>query len=47
MTITHILKDGTVLEDIKGHLVKREDAPRAYQLIDRMNDERRKHEKDD
>lgn len=45
--VIHILKDGTVLEDITGHVVKKEDAPMAYALIDQMNDERKKkNEKD-
>lgn len=38
--ITHHLKDGTVLKDITGHVVKKEDVPMAYALIDRMNEER-------
>jgi hypothetical protein len=40
--IKHHLKDGTVLEDITGHVVKKEDVPSAYALIDRMNEERQK-----
>ena len=38
--IRHHLKDGTVLDDITGHLVKKEDVPMAYALIDQMNHER-------
>ena len=38
--IRHHLKDGRVLTDIKGHVVKKEDVPIAYALIDRMNVER-------
>ena len=38
--IRHHLKDGRVLEDITGHIVKKEDAPMAYSLIDHMNHER-------
>lgn len=38
--IRHHLKDGTVLDDITGHLVKKEDVPRVYALIDQMNHER-------
>ena len=41
--VTHILKDGTVLKDITGHVVKREDVPTVYSLIERMNAEREKH----
>lgn len=33
MQITHHLKDGTVLTDIKGHIVKMEDARRAYDIM--------------
>lgn len=33
--ITHILKDGTVLKDITGHLVTRKDAPTVYTLLER------------
>lgn len=40
--VTHVLKDGTVLKDITGHVVKEQDVPEAYILIDRMNDERSK-----
>lgn len=38
--IRHHLKDGRVLEDITGHVVKKEDVPTAYSLIDHMNYER-------
>lgn len=37
MTIKHILKDGTVLKDIRGHVVKMEDAKSIYSLMDKMN----------
>lgn len=44
--IRHHLKDGTVLTDITGHVVKKEDAPIAYAIIDKMNIEReRKNQK--
>lgn len=33
--IIHILKDGTILNDISGHTVKREDAPVAYEVLER------------
>ena len=36
--ITHILADGTVLDDITGHLVTRESCPQAYAVIDRINE---------
>ena len=38
--IIHVLKDGTVLEDIKGHVVKQEEIKSAYDLIDSMNQKR-------
>jgi hypothetical protein len=43
--ITHILKDGTVLKDITGHVVKKEDVPMAYELIDQMNEKRSKQKR--
>lgn len=38
--IRHILKDGAVLNDITGHVVKQEDAPVVYNLICKVNGER-------
>ena len=38
--IRHILKDGVVLDDITGHVVKQEDAPIVYNLICKVNEER-------
>lgn len=43
--ITHILKDGTVLEDITGHVVKKEDTPLAYGVLEQKKEKER--EKDD
>lgn len=37
MAVIHVLKDGTVLKDITGHVVKMEDVPSVYALIDQMN----------
>ena len=34
MAVKHILKDGTVLDDITGHIVKEQDAPPAYTAIE-------------
>ena len=45
--IKHILSDGTVLTDITGHLVKKEDTPSVYHLIDQMNKERKGNEEKD
>lgn len=36
--ITHVLKDGTVLKDISGHMVTRKDAPRVYELLERKKE---------
>lgn len=35
--VTHILKDGTKLKDIRGHIVKIDQAKTAYSLLDRIN----------
>lgn len=37
--VRHILKDGVVLDDITGHVVKQEDAPVVYNLIYKVNEE--------
>ena len=38
--VKHVLKDGKVLKDITGHLVTRKDAPRAYDLLEKMRGEK-------
>ena len=43
--IRHHLRDGTVLTDITGHVVRKEDVPIAYALIDRMNNEREREKR--
>ena len=49
--IKHILRDGTVLNDITGHVVKVEDAETVYTLIDKINErgnlERRTQKKEE
>lgn len=40
--VTHVLKDGSEVKDITGHVVKKEDAPKFYDLIERV---RRNNEK--
>ena len=35
--IKHILKDGTEVKDITGHVVKKEDAPMVYDLVERIS----------
>lgn len=42
--VIHILKNGQAVDDIKGHVVRREDFPSLYALIDRLNDENRRKE---
>ena len=37
MKVIHILKDGSVVDDITGHVVRMEDASALYGLIDSMN----------
>lgn len=39
--VIHILKDGSILNDITGHVVKKEDVPSAYSVIDHMNEVRK------
>lgn len=41
MAIIHILKDGTRVDDIRGHVVKIADAAPLYELIHSMNKEAR------
>lgn len=42
MAIVHILKDGSVVKDITGHIVREEDAAPLYELIDNINREKLK-----
>ena len=42
--VKNILKDGTVLADMTGHVVKKEEAPMVYQIIEQIQ---RKERKDD
>lgn len=39
--VIHILKNGTILSDITGHVVTEHDAPLAYNIIDQMNESRK------
>lgn len=47
MAVKHVLKDGTVLDDIAGHVVRMQDAQGVYTLIDgiNMSKKRSSHEK--
>lgn len=42
--IIHILKDGTRLEDISGHIVRIQEAETVYKLMDSINSRRVKSE---
>lgn len=46
MTIHHILKDGTALDDIKGHVVRMDDARNVYAIMDRINKKGQRHGND-
>ena len=37
MMITHVLKDGKVVRDIQGHVVKMKEAKGFYALMDSIN----------
>lgn len=39
MGVVHILKDGSIVKDITGHVVRMEDAGPLYDLIDSINRE--------
>ena len=41
--IKHVLKDGTELHDITGHVVRRQDVKAVYALMDKING-RKNHE---
>ena len=35
--VKHFLSNGKEVKDIKNHIVKRKDAPRVYELLERIN----------
>lgn len=39
--VIHVLKDGTVLDNIEGHIVKVEEAETLYNMLDQINETRR------
>ena len=46
MKVVHILKDGSIVGDITGHIVRVEDAGPLYSLISSINgSEKKLHEK--
>lgn len=40
--IKHVLKDGTIVKDIKGYLVKQKDVPLVYQIREQMKRKEKK-----
>ena len=34
--IRHVMKDGTILKDVSGMIVKRNEAPALYAVLDRV-----------
>ena len=38
--VKHVMKDGTVLDDITGHVVRKKDVPSIYALIEEINRKR-------
>ena len=43
--IRHILRDGTQLNDVEGHIIKQTEIKTIYQLIEAIN-ERKSNEKE-
>lgn len=41
LMVIHIMNDGSTLTDISGHVVKMNEAPGFYQLLDQINKETR------
>lgn len=39
--VIHVLKDGTVLDNIEGYIVKVEEAETLYNMLDQINETRR------
>lgn len=39
--VKNVLRDGTVLADMTGHVVKKESIPIVYEIMERINDDRR------
>ncbi len=39
--VINILKDGTILEDLTGHLITREQFPTVYKVIEQIEKEER------
>lgn len=41
--IYHVLKDGTVVPDVKGHVIKADDFPVIYEVINKIQKEGAEH----
>ena len=41
--VVHVLKDGTIVPDITGHVVNQQDVPVLYQMIDKINSDSQIH----
>lgn len=44
--IRHHFRNGTTAEDVKGHLIRREDAPAIYKIIEQMEGGTNENEKE-
>lgn len=42
--IKHILKNGTEVDDITGKVIKADEHPVLYEVINRINEKEQKHE---
>ena len=47
MAVRHVLKDGRVLDDISGIVIKEEDCPEVYRVIEKIRREKRNNETKD
>ena len=45
--IRHVLKDGRVLDDISGIVIKKEDCPEVYRVVEKIRREKRNNETKD
>lgn len=47
MAVKHVLRSGEVLDDISGRVIKKEDCPELYRIIEKIRREKRKDETKD
>ena len=38
ITVKHVLKDGTTITDLTGHIVRKSDAAGVYKIADKINE---------